>query len=372
VKMLRIHRYPFASAITLLALCFGTLSLNAQQGFRQINLVSDRPGWAAHTDPNLINPWGVSFSPTSPFWVSNNGTGTSTLYDSTGNPIPLVVTTPGAPTGQVFTGGAFRGDPFVFATDNGIIAGWRGALGTTAETLYTSSDPSSSYFGLAFATTATGSYLYAANFGAGRIDVVATTGLTSLSGSFTDPNLPAGYAPFNIQKLGDALYVTYALRGANGDEVVGVGNGFVNKFDLDGNLIGRVASNGLLNAPWGVAIAPAGFGSLGGSLLVGNFGDGTIHAYDPTSGDFIGTLHDSFGGTLSIDGLWALTFGNGGSGGAADRLYFTAGIEGETHGLFGSLSPVPEPAITGTVAGVALMSLCAARLRKKRMKVQQA
>ena len=191
-------------------------------------------------------------------------------------------------------------------------------------------------------------------------------GLTALSGSFTDPNLPAGYAPINIQKIGNVLYVTYALRGSNGDEVVGVGNGFVNKFDLDGNLIGRVTSNGLLNAPWGVAIAPAGFGNLGGSLLVGNFGDGTIHAYDPTSGDFIGTLRNSFGGMLAIDGLWALTFGNGGNGGAADRLYFTAGIEGEAHGLLGSLSPVPEPAVTGTVAGAALLGLCAAaRLRKK-------
>lgn len=371
MKMLRIRTRLFAPAITMLALCVGTYSLHAQQGVRQVNLVSDVPGWAAHTDPNLVNPWGISSSPTSPFWVSNNGTGTSTLYNSTGNPLPLVVNISGAPTGQAFTGGAFAGDVFVFATDNGTIAGWRGALGTHAETLYTSSDPSSSYLGLAFATTATGSYLYAANFGAGRIDVVNNAGSPPLTGSFTDPGLPAGYAPFNIQKLGNVLYVTYALRGSDGDEVVGVGNGFVNKFDLNGNLIGRVASNGLLNAPWGVAIAPTGFGNLGGSLLVGNFGDGTIHAYDPTSGDFIGTLRDSFGGTLSIDGLWALTFGNGGNGGLADRLYFTAGPEGETHGLVGSLSPVPEPALTGAVAGVALMSLCAARMRKKRAKVIQ-
>ena len=354
----------------MLALCVGTQALHAQQGVRQINLVADRPGWAAHTDPNLINPWGISFSPTSPFWISNAGTGTSTLYNSTGTPLPLVVHIPGAPTGQVFTGGAFAGDPFVFATANGTIAGWRGALGTNAETLYTSPDASSSYLGIAFATTTTGSYLYAANFGAGRIDVVNTLGLASLPGSFSDPNLPAGYSPFNIQKIGNELYVTYALRGSDGDEVVGMGNGYVDKFDLDGNLLARVASNGPLNAPWGMAIAPTSFGKLGGSLLVGNFGDGTIHAYDPTSGDFIGTLRDSFGGTLSIDGLWALTFGNGGNGGDPNKLYFTAGPEDETHGLVGSLSPVPEPAVTGAVAGVALMGLCVARMRKKRAKIQ--
>lgn len=350
-----------------------THSLYGQQGVRQINLVSDQPGLAAHTDPNLINPWGISFSSTSPFWVSNAGSGTSTLYNGTGTPLPLVVTIPGVPTGQAFTGGAFAGDTFVFATENGTIAGWRGALGTTAEPLYTSPDPSSSYLGLAFANPGTGGLLYAANFGAGRIDVLKPDGLTALSGSFTDPDLPAGYSPFNIQKLGSSLYVTYALLGDDGDEVVGSGNGFVNKFDLDGNLLGRVASGGLLNAPWGVALAPAGFGNLGGSLLVGNFGDGTIHAYDPTSGDFIATLRDSFGGTLSIDGLWALTFGNGGNGGDPNRLYFTAGPEDETHGLMGSLSPVPEPAVTGAVAGIALMGLCIARrMRRKRVQIQHA
>jgi len=357
----------FAPAASLLALCFVIENLHAQQAVKQVNLVSDLPGWAKNTDPNLVNPWGISSSATSPFWVSNAGTATSTLYNTLGNKIPLTVSMPGAPTGQVFTGGGFAGDAFVFANANGSINGWRGALGTHAETLYTSPDAASSYLGIAYAVNGAKSYLYAANFGAGRIDVIDSMGLATLSGSFVDPNLPAGYAPFNIQKLGNELYVTYALRGSDGDEVVGVGNGYVDKFDLNGNLLARVTSAGPLNAPWGLAIAPSSFGGgFGGALLVGNFGDGKIHAYDPNSGDFIGTLRNSFGGDLSIDGLWGIIVGNGGNGGDANRLYFAAGIEDETHGLFGSLSPVPEPAITGMAAGAALLGICAARLRKKR------
>jgi uncharacterized protein (TIGR03118 family) len=225
---------------------------------------------------------------------------------------------------------------------------------------------------VAFANSGSGARIYAANFGSGSIDTLDAMGSPILSTAFKDPSLPAGYSPFNIQNLGGALYVAYALKGADGDEVHAAGDGFVDKFDLDGNLLGRVGSNGPLNAPWGLAIAPDGFGNLGGSLLVGNFGDGTIHAYNPNTGDMIGRLRNSFGDTLSIDGLWALTFGNGGNGGKTDLLYFTAGIQDETHGLMGSLAPVPEPAITGATAGLALMGLCVARLRKKRGKVQPA
>jgi len=377
VKTHRVRSKLFAPAATLLALCFIAQTLSAQQAVKQVNLVSDLPGWARNTDPNLVNPWGISYGATSPFWISNAGTGTSTLYNTLGNKIPLVVSMPGEPTGQAFTGGGFAGDAFVFANANGSINGWRGALGTHAETLYTSSDSSSSYLGIAYAVNGAKNYLYAANFGAGRIDVIDSLGLAALPGSFTDPNLPAGYAPFNIQKFGNELYVTYALRDSEGEEVVGVGNGYVDKFDLNGNLLARVASGGLLNAPWGLAMAPTSFGGgFAGALLVGNFGDGKIHAYDPTSGDFIGTLRNSFGGDLSIDGLWGIIVGNGGNGGDANRLYFAAGIEDETHGLFGSLSPVPEPALTGTVAGAALMGFCVARLRRKRAqaaaKLQQA
>lgn len=367
MKTLCVRSKLFAPAAALLGLCVIAQTVSAQQAVKQVNLVSDLPGWAKYTDPNLVNPWGISSSATSPFWISNAGTGTSTLYDTLGHKIPLVVSMPGAPTGQAFTGGAFAGDPFVFANANGSINGWRGALGTNAETLYTSPDASSSYLGIAYALNGTKNYLYAANFGAGRIDVIDSMGLAALPGSFIDPNLPAGYAPFNIQKLGNELYVTYALRDSDGEEVVGVGNGYVDKFDLNGNLIARVTSGGLLNAPWGLAIAPSSFGGgFAGALLVGNFGDGTIHAYNPTSGDFIGTLKNSFGGDLSIDGLWGIIVGNGGRGGDANRIYFTAGIEDETHGLFGSLSPVPEPALTGAVAGAALMGFCVARMRRKR------
>ena len=372
MKMPRVRRKLAVPAVALLALCFSSALLHAQQGLRQTNLVSDLSGWAAQTDPNLVNPWGVSFSATSPFWVSNNGSDTSTLYNSIGNPQALVVSVKGGPTGQVFTGGAFKSDPFVFVTQSGTIAGWRGALGTTAETLYTAPTAGSSYFGVAFANSGSGARIYAANFGSGSIDTLDAMGSPILSTAFKDPSLPAGYSPFNIQNLGGALYVAYALKGADGDEVHAAGDGFVDKFDLDGNLLGRVGSNGPLNAPWGLAIAPDGFGNLGGSLLVGNFGDGTIHAYNPNTGDLIGTLRNSFGDTLSIDGLWALTFGNGGNGGKTDLLYFTAGIQDETHGLMGSLAPVPEPALTGATAGLALMGLCVARLRKKRGKVQPA
>jgi len=373
VKTHRIKSQLVAPAISLLALCLSTQGLHAQQAVKQVNLVSDLPGWAKYTDPNLVNPWGISSGPTSPFWISNAGTGTTTLYNTLGHVLPLVVSMPGAPTGQAFTGGGFAGDAFVFANANGTINGWRGALGTHAETLYISPDVSSSYLGIAYAANGAKNYLYAANFGAGRIDVIDSMGLTALPGAFVDPNLPAGYAPFNIQKLGNELYVTYALRDNAGEEVVGVGNGYVDKFDLNGNFVARVASGGLLNAPWGLAIAPASFGGgFGGALLVGNFGDGKIHAYDPTSGDFIGTLRNSFGGDLAIEGLWGIIVGNGGNGGDANRLYFAAGIEDETHGLFGSLSPVPEPALTGTVAGAALLGFCAARLRRKRAQALKA
>lgn len=318
--MYHVPRKLVAPAIAALALSFGSLTSHAQLGLRQTNLVSDLPGWAEHTDPNLVNPWGVSFSATSPFWVSNNGSDRSTLYNSTGGPLGLVVSVKGGPTGQVFTGGAFKSDPFVFVTQSGTIAGWRGALGTTAETLYTAPTAGSSYFGVAFANSGTGARIYAANFGGGSIDTLDAMGTPILSTAFKDPSLPAGYAPFNIQNLGGALYVAYALKGSGGDEVHAAGDGFVDKFDLDGNLLGRVASNGPLNAPWGLAIAPSGFGNLGGSLLVGNFGDGTIQAYNPTNGDFIATLRNSFGDPLSIDGLWGLTFGNGGNGGKKDLL----------------------------------------------------
>jgi uncharacterized protein (TIGR03118 family) len=345
--------------------------------FTQTNLVSDIPGLAVSTDPDLVNPWGVSFSAASPFWVSDNGTGKATLYNGDGVKLGLVVTIPGtggdpgAPTGMVFNSSAnFNGDLFIFAGENGTISGWRGALGTTAETLVDSTGFGAVYKGLAIGTTAQGTYLYAADFRNNLITVIPGTGAPSLSGTFTDPNLPAGYAPFNIQNINGKLYVTYAVQdAAKHDDVSGPGNGIVDVFDLQGNLIQRLISKGSLNSPWGMAIAPAGFGSFGSDLLVGNFGDGKINVFDPLTGTFINQLDGANGLPIVNLGLWDLTFGNGGNGGSASDLYFTAGIPGpdqvEDHGLFGSIAPTatPEPG-TLTLIGSGLFGLIARRRRR--------
>jgi uncharacterized protein (TIGR03118 family) len=345
--------------------------------FTQTNLVSDIPGLAVSTDPDLVNPWGVSFSAASPFWVSDNGTGKATLYNGDGVKQGLVVTIPGtggdpgAPTGMVFNSSAnFNGDLFIFAGENGTISGWRGALGTTAETLVDSTGFGAVYKGLAIGTTAQGTYLYAADFRNNLITVIPGTGAPSLSGTFTDPNLPAGYAPFNIQNINGKLYVTYAVQdAAKHDDVSGPGNGIVDVFDLQGNLIQRLISKGSLNSPWGMAIAPAGFGSFGSDLLVGNFGDGKINVFDPLTGTFINQLDGANGLPIVNSGLWDLTFGNGGNGGSASDLYFTAGIPGpdqvEDHGLFGSIAPTatPEPG-TLTLIGSGLFGLIARRRRR--------
>jgi uncharacterized protein (TIGR03118 family) len=338
-------------------------------GFTQTNLVSDIPGLAATTDPNLVNPWGVSFSPGSPFWVSDNGTGVATLYNGDGSIVPLVVTVPpslgaflpSGPTGQVFnSSSSFNSDVFIFATEGGTIAGWRGSLGTTAETLYPGTD--SVYKGLAIGTTPNGTYLYATDFHNNSITVVPGTGAPALPGTFIDPNLPAGYAPFNIQNIGGKLYVTYAVQdAAKHDDVAGPGHGIVDVFDLQGNFIQRLISNGLLNSPWGMAIAPTGFGNFGGDLLVGNFGDGTINAFDPSTGTFLGQLDGANGTPLINLGLWDLSFGNGAHGFSTDALYFTAGIPGdgqvEDHGLFGSVTATGSVTSTPEPSSVALMLL---------------
>jgi uncharacterized protein (TIGR03118 family) len=366
------------NCLSLIVMAILLLCASAQQAqadgnsFTQTNLVSDIPGMAKTTDPNLVNPWGVSFNPVSPFWVSDNGTGLATLYDGAGDIIPLVVTVPppggAAPTGQVFnSSSSFNGDLFIFATEGGTITGWRGALGTTAETLFPGTG--GVYKGLAIATTPNGTYLYATDFHNNSINVVPGTGAPSLSGTFTDPTLPAGYAPFNIQNIGGKLYVTYAVQdAAKHDDVPGPGHGIVDVFDLQGNLLQRLISNGPLNSPWGMAIAPAGFGNFGNDLLVGNLRDGTINAFDPTTGSFLGQLDGANGMPLINLGLWDLTFGNGGNGGSKSDLYFTAGIPGdgmvEDHGLFGSIVPTPEP---GTLAllGSGLLTLIGSARRRK-------
>ena len=328
------------------------------------------------TDTDLVNAWGVSHSATTPFWVSDNGTGKSTLYSV--NPttnavtkVPLVVTIPGdgSVTGQVFnTGsGAFNGDNFLFVSEDGTRAGWRGALGTAAETLAVAS-VSNVYKGAALATVGGATYLYAANFRAGKIDVFpGTGGAPALPGNFTDPTLPSGYAPFNVQNLNGKLYVTYAVQDSQKhDEAAGPGKGIVSVFDLSGNFLGRVGTGGTLNAHWGLAIAPSSFGNLAGDLLVGNFGDGTINAFNLTTDTFAGQLTEPNGATLAIDGLWALNVGNGGSAGSDQKLYFTAGPDDESNGLFGVLIPAPEPGSLA-VLGAGLIALYAVRRRRSRV-----
>ena len=337
--------------------------------YRQTNLVSDIAGLARVHDTNLVNAWGLSHSPTSPWWISDNGTGLATVYKGDGTPFAvggkaLVVTIPppagspagttAAPTGNVFNGtsdfvvtenNVSGPSLFIFATEDGTIAGWNpnvpAFLSTTAILVVDNSATGAVYKGLALGRTSAGNFLYATNFHAGNIDVFDKDFKpASLAGSFSDPEIPAGFAPFNIQNLGNQLYVTYAKQdAAKHDDVAGEGNGFVNVFDTSGHFIERIASRGKLNSPWGLALAPAGFGKFSHDLLIGNFGDGRIHAFDLSTDTRRGQLRGLDGKPITIDGLWALTFGRDGqNNGPTNLLFFTAGIDKEHHGLFGSLS----------------------------------
>ena len=330
--------------------------------YLQHNLVSDLPGLADRVDPNLVNPWGIAFGPTTPFWIADNHTSASSIYDGNGVQARTPVAILGAPTGIVFNFSTTDfvltpGQPakYIFATEDGTIAGWNS--GATAVTKVDLSALGAVYKGLALGSSGGKNYLYATDFSAGRVDVFDANFIpVALGGSFTDPNLPAGFAPFNIQNVGGKLYVTYAMQdAAKHDDVSGPGNGLVNVFDTGGQLLRRFAAKGPLNSPWGVVSAPAGFGGFGGALLVGNFGDGLINAFNPTTGAWLGPLQDGAGKAISIEGLWGLTFGNGSKAGDTRTLYFTAGIAGggtvEDHGLFGSIVPT-APAITLVNGGV--------------------
>ena len=364
VKPQLLGRIILAPALGAWSLAFTPVALHAT-AYQQTNLVSDVPGLAANTDPNLVNPWGIASSATSPFWVSNAGTGVSGLYNSAGAPQALVVSIPSpgpgpsVPTGQVFNGGsAFNADRFLFASARGTISGWRPALGTNAEILVNNSAAGASYLGLTLGTSGSDTFLYAADFARGQVDVFSGSGAPIINpGAFTDSTIPVDYSPFNIENIGGTLFVTYALRGADGFDVAGPGNGYINRYDLSGNLLGRFASGGALNSPWGMAQAPAGFGDFSGSLLVGNFGDGTINAFDPGSGALLGTLTNVAGNPIVNEGLWGLRFGNGGNGGTLGTLYFAAGIDDEEHGLFGSISAVPDGPDVGGSATLFLAGL---------------
>lgn len=334
--------------------------------YRQTNLISDVPGLAPVLDPFLVNPWGITVRGTSPFWVANNGTSTTQLIrgDVAGapvvlNPSPQTINIPGGlPTGTVSNstvdfqitppgGGAPAASLFIFDSITGNITAWNGASGASAQTVVTM--PGHVWTGLAIGANAGGNRLYAADFANKHIDVFnGTFTATTTIGSFVDPTIPADYSPFNIQNLGGSLYVTYAKLGVDGRDVEGVGNGFVRKFNTDGvrDLTFAINNNGQLNSPWGLTIASASFGIFSNALLVGNFGEGnpSIHAYNPNTGVFLGTLQDESENGIVIDELWALQFGNGGNGGDLNTLYFTAGIGEEEHGLFGKLNPTTATA----------------------------
>ncbi len=323
------------------------------------------------SDGDLVNAWGLVATAGSPWWIGANQTGKALVYNAAGVKQGLVVAIPGdgsvtgVTTNPNSAAGSFNGDLFLFDSEDGTISGWRGALGTTAETLQVASD-ANVYKGLTYGSTGGFDYLYAANFRAGTIDVLRGTGAPALSGNFTDPNLPAGFAPFNVQAIGGTLYVTYAKQDATKhDDVPGLGNGFVDTFTLNGQFIRELAADGALNSPWGLTIAPSGFGELGGDLLVGNFGDGLIHAYNTSTGALVQTLQDRSGNPIAIDGLWALQFGNGAANnGPTGTLFFTAGPDDESGGRFGNLVPAPEP---GTwLAAAAGLLICAARARYRR------
>lgn len=341
------------------AMQLGASAVRAQE-YKRVNLVSDIAGVALRKDANLVNAWGIAFSPGSPIWIADNGTGTSTLYRGDGTPqpspaAPLVVQiprvtadTPAAPTGIVFNptpgfvvsaNGKSGAALFIFVTEDGTISGWNPTV-DLHNAIQVGSGATAVYKGLAMATNGSDAFLYATNFHDGVVEVYDST--FALKKTFSDPNVPAGFAPFGIQNINGDLYVTFALQNdEKHDDVAGAGNGFIDVFAPDGTWKSRFASQGALNSPWGIALAPAGFGRFGNHLIVGNFGDGRVNAFDFPSGNPAGSLLDTLGMPLTINGLWGLRFGAGAGTPSGSKLHllFTAGIGDEGHGMFGFIKP---------------------------------
>jgi uncharacterized protein (TIGR03118 family) len=370
--MFRLHvfRPQFLAGMTaLLVAAAPAFSAASGNAYLVHNLVADQPGIADNTDPNMVNPWGFATSASSPFWITDGGTGLSTVYSSNGTPSatkPTVPpsakdTAPSTPTGIVYNGtGGFlvqgHAPSFIFVTADGTVSAWASAVSATAAQLMVDNGAAgAAYYGLAISATTTNAapLLYAANFATGNIDIFDTNFKpVSMPGAFVDPSVPAGFAPFNIQNEGGKLYVIYAKQNA-AKNFAAAGGGYVAVFDLSGNLLKHLVSNGPLNAPWGVAIAPATFGAFANDVLIGNFGDGTINAFDPTTGNALGALTDENGNTISISGLWGLILGNGGSGGDANAIYFAAGTDNQKHGLLGSIQAAPTITSVSNAAAAA-------------------
>lgn len=348
-----------------------TVTPGPTQFYAQHNILSDGFVPADHTDSNVVNAWGLVSGPTTPWWIADNGTGKTTLFNIATDAIQATFTVPGAggaqgnPTGLVFNGGtgfvinngvgAPSAARFIFSSEDGTLSAFKGAPIVTVVPNANAPAHGAIYKGLAIDSVTSGTMLYATDFHNGKVDIFDSAfHAVTIPGAFTDPNIPAGFAPFGIQNIDGTIYVTYALQDEDQeDDVAGPGNGFVDAYDTSGNLIRRVASAGELNSPWGLALAPADFGRFSGDLLIGNFGDGRIHAFDPAQltadGEFeaVGLMHSAAGPPVQIDGLWALQFGHGTTASSANglttTLFFTAGPAEEEHGLFGSLVPVPPP-----------------------------
>ncbi|QQC65739.1 TIGR03118 family protein [Paraburkholderia ginsengisoli] len=343
------------AALTGLVACGGNSDSLSTQSFTSTMLVSDGSVAAAHTDPNLKNAWGVAFNPKGFVWVADNGTSLATLYDGNGTPQSLVVSIPNGtsgpanPTGIVFNGtsdftvtqgGKTGVGAFVFAGEGGTITAWAPAVApTTAFVMFDGGSTGAVYKGLALASNGGANFLYATDFHNNRIDVFDRSfAKVAMPGKFQDTTLPAGFAPFGIQAIGARLFVTYAKQDAAAhDNVDGDGLGFVDVFDTAGNLMQRFASAGSLDAPWGVTQAPANFGRFSGDVLIGNFGDGKINAFDPASGQPLGTINLPDGSAFAQSGLWGIAFGNGLSNQPVNTLFFAAGPNDEANGVYGRI-----------------------------------